>query len=64
LADKAIEAGVDLMMWTSAGVTFADLISHIQKRVDKGAVPQERIDESVRRILLMKTHWFPFPEAD
>jgi beta-N-acetylhexosaminidase len=64
LADKAIEAGVDLLMWTSAGVTFADLISHIQKRVEKGAVPQDRIDESVRRILLMKTHWFPVPEAD
>lgn len=64
LADKAIEAGLDLMMWTSAGVTFADLISHIQKRVEKGSVSQDRIDESVRRILLMKTHWFPFPEAD
>jgi len=63
LADKAIEAGLDLMMWTSAGVTFGDLISHIQKRVEKGAVSQDRIDQSVRRILLMKTHWFDFPGA-
>jgi beta-N-acetylhexosaminidase len=63
LADKAIAAGLDLMMWTSAGVTFADLISHIQKRVENNAVSEDRIDESVRRILLMKTKWFDFPDA-
>jgi beta-N-acetylhexosaminidase len=63
LADKAIAAGLDLMMWTSAGVTFADLISHIQKRVESNAVSEDRIDESVRRILLMKTRWFDFPDA-
>ena len=63
LADKAIEAGLDLLMWTSAGVAFTDLIAHIQKRVQTGIITEDRIDESVRRILLMKTRWFPFPEA-
>jgi beta-N-acetylhexosaminidase len=62
LADRAIDAGLDLLMWTSAGVAFADLIGHIQSRVDRGDVSESRIDESVRRILLMKTEWFPFPE--
>lgn len=63
LADKAIDAGIDLLMWTSAGVPFTDLIAHIQQRVQQGTVVEDRIDESVRRILLMKTSWFPFPEA-
>jgi beta-N-acetylhexosaminidase len=63
LADKAVDAGLDLLMWTSAGVAFADLINHIQERVENGDVSEERIDESVRRILLMKTEWFPFPEV-
>ena len=64
LADMAIEAGLDLLMWTSASVPFADLISHIQKRVEKGAISPDRIDQSIRRVLMMKTGWFPFPEAD
>lgn len=63
LADRAIEAGLDLLMWTAAGVTFADLISHIENRVANRAIRESRIDESVRRILLMKTEWFDFPEA-
>ena len=63
LADRAIKAGIDLMMWTSAGVAFGDLIDHIQKRVEEGTVDEDRIEESVRRILLMKTQWFEFPDA-
>jgi beta-N-acetylhexosaminidase len=63
LADRAVDAGLDLLMWTSAGVAFADLINHIQSRVEMGDVSEERIDKSVRRILLMKTEWFPFPEV-
>ena len=63
LTGKAIEAGIDLLMWTSASVPFGDLIAHVQKQVEKGAIAEDRIDQSVRRILLMKTSWFPFPEA-
>ncbi len=63
LADRAIDAGLDLLMWTAAGVAFGDLIQHIQDRVEKGEISEERIDESVRRVLLMKTEWFSFPEA-
>jgi beta-N-acetylhexosaminidase len=63
LADRAIDAGLDLLMWTSAGVAFADLIQHIQQRVENGDVSEARIEASVRRILRMKTEWFPFPEA-
>ncbi len=63
LADRAIDAGLDLLMWTSANAAFTDLVAHIQDRVHTGVVPESRIDESVKRILLMKTHWFPFPDA-
>lgn len=63
LADRAVDAGLDLLMWTSAGASFTDLIAHIQQRVEQGTVSEARIDESVRRILLMKTEWFPFPEV-
>ena len=63
LADRAIDAGLDLLMWTAAGVAFGDLIQHIQDRVEKGVISEARIDESVRRVLLMKTEWFPFPEV-
>jgi beta-N-acetylhexosaminidase len=63
LADRAVDAGLDLLMWTSAGVAFSDLIQHIQSRVENGDVSEARIDESVRRILLMKTEWFELPEA-
>jgi beta-N-acetylhexosaminidase len=64
LADRAMEAGLDLLMWTAAGVTFADLIDHIENRVSNRSIRESRIDESVRRILLMKTEWFDFPEVD
>lgn len=63
LVDRAVDAGLDLLMWTSSGASFADLVQHIQQRVEQGEVAESRIDESVRRILLMKTEWFPFPEA-
>lgn len=63
LTDRALAAGIDLQMWTSAPVPFTDLIAHIQKKVEKGQIDEDRIDESVRRILMMKTRWFPFPEA-
>lgn len=63
LADHAVDAGLDLLMWTSAGAAYPDLIEHIRNRVEKGEVSEARIDESVRRILLMKTEWFPFPDA-
>ncbi len=63
LADMAVDAGLDLLMWTSAGAAFGDLIAHLSNRVAKGELSEDRIDESVRRILLMKTEWFPFPEA-
>lgn len=63
VADLAVDAGIDLMMWTSAGVGFQDLVAHIQQRVSDGIVSQDRIDESVRRILMMKTEWFDFPDS-
>jgi beta-N-acetylhexosaminidase len=62
LVDRAVDSGIDLMLYTSANVSFAELIAHTRGRVDWGAVSIDRIDASVRRILLMKTEWFEFPD--
>jgi beta-N-acetylhexosaminidase len=62
LVDRAVDSGIDLMLYTSANVSFAELIAHTRGRVDQGAVSIDRIDASVRRILLMKTEWFEFPD--
>ncbi len=46
---KVIDAGIDMIMTTSA-----NMASEIVKLVRKGEINERRIDESVRRILLLK----------
>ena len=52
--DLAVAAGVDLLLYAIPPVEPAALIEHLVRRVETGAVGQERIDESVRRLLRMR----------
>ena len=60
VAQKVIEAGIDLLllpcdMNSADAVTFYDeYIAALAAMVEDGTIPQERIDESVRRILKLK----------
>ena len=53
-AALAIEAGADLLMGASSPGDVATMISGIQQAINSGAISQQRIDASVRRILLLK----------
>ena len=48
---QAIDAGIDLFMEVS---TWKDVYSNIIKLVEEGSISEERIDDSVRRILRVK----------
>jgi beta-N-acetylhexosaminidase len=58
ILDKAVAAGVDIFLWENARVPHADLVKHLQHRVEKGQISQKRIDESVRRVLRLKVQRF------
>jgi len=47
----AVNAGIDMVM---VPVAYADFLEKLRAGVDSGAVPQERIDDAVRRILTRK----------
>ncbi len=51
--EQAINAGIDMVM---APNSFADFIHELKNHVNDGRVPQERIDDAVRRILRVKYH--------
>ena len=63
IAEKVINAGVDMLlipmdMNSADMVTFYDeYISGIADKVKSGAISEDRIDESVRRILLLKAKY-------
>ncbi|MBO0793766.1 MAG: hypothetical protein J2P36_22835, partial [Ktedonobacteraceae bacterium] len=50
----SIEAGTDLLMGASTPNEVANMIDGIKKAMQSGAISQQRIDESVSRILMMK----------
>lgn len=50
----AIKAGVDLLMGASTPSTVAATIDGIKQAVSAGEISQQRIDDSVRRILMLK----------
>ncbi|MGI9253205.1 MAG: glycoside hydrolase family 3 N-terminal domain-containing protein, partial [Thermomicrobiales bacterium] len=54
VVDKAIEAGLDMLLYAAPPVPPAELIDHLTARVEAGEVEPARIDESVRRLLKMK----------
>ncbi|MFL5759926.1 MAG: glycoside hydrolase family 3 N-terminal domain-containing protein [Thermomicrobiales bacterium] len=58
ILDKAVAAGVDVFLWENARVPHADLVKHLQHRVEKGKVSEKRINASVRRMLRLKVQHF------
>src|SRR5579885_2906523 len=53
-AALAVEAGADLLMGARSPSEVATMIEGIKQALASGAISQQRIDDSVRRILLMK----------
>ncbi len=53
-AAVAVEAGSDLLMGASTPADVASMIQGIKQAIDSGAISQQRIDDSVRRILMLK----------
>lgn len=53
-AVQSIEAGSDMIMVAHGFDQIATVFDHLQAAVNKGELTEERIDESVRRILLLK----------
>ncbi len=50
----AVEAGSDLLMGASTPAGVATMIQGIKEAMASGAISQQRIDDSVRRILMLK----------
>ena len=59
LVERSVLAGMDMLLYTTAPVPFTDLVQHLHNRVEDGTIDEAVIDASVRRILAMKTKWFP-----
>ena len=53
-AAMAVEAGDDLLMGASTPRDVASMIQGIKQAMASGAISQQRIDDSVRRILMLK----------
>jgi beta-N-acetylhexosaminidase len=53
-AAVAVEAGSDLLMGASTPADVASMIQGIKQAIDSGMISQQRIDDSVRRILMLK----------
>ncbi len=53
-AALAIEAGSDLLMGASTPNDVADMINGIKQAINAGEISQQRIDDSVGRILMLK----------
>ncbi|GAC1393500.1 MAG: hypothetical protein NVSMB38_21770 [Ktedonobacteraceae bacterium] len=53
-AALSVEAGTDLLMGANTSSVLAAMIQGIKQAMNAGQISQQRIDDSVRRILLMK----------
>jgi beta-N-acetylhexosaminidase len=53
-AAVAVEAGSDLLMGASTPADVASMIQGIKQAIDSGMISRHRIDDSVRRILMLK----------
>jgi beta-N-acetylhexosaminidase len=56
--DRAIDAGMDMLLYTKTPAVWPQMIDHVEKRVRAGDVSRKRIDMSVRRILRLKVDHF------
>lgn len=59
LIENSIAAGMDMVMYTASPVPFTELIAHVKARVEAGELSEDAINASVRRILILKSTWFP-----
>ncbi len=59
LIENSIAAGMDMVMYTQSPLPFTELIAHAKDRVLKGELSEDQINASVRRILILKSTWFP-----
>ena len=53
-AAVAVEAGSDLLMGATTPADVASMIQGIKQAIDSGTISQQRINDSVRRILMLK----------
>jgi beta-N-acetylhexosaminidase len=53
-AAVAVEAGSDVLMGPLTPADVASMILGIKQAIDSGEISQQRIDDSVRRILMLK----------
>ena len=53
-AAVAVEAGSDLLMGASTPADVASMIQGIKQAINSGMISQQRIDDSVRRVLTLK----------
>jgi beta-N-acetylhexosaminidase len=53
-AALAVEAGSDMIMGANSPIELATMLDGIKQAVSDGNIPKAHIDESVRRILMMK----------
>ncbi|MBX3071925.1 MAG: glycoside hydrolase family 3 protein [Thermomicrobiales bacterium] len=59
LIANSIAAGMDMVMYTQSPVPLTELIAHTKEKVLAGDLSEDQIDASVRRILILKSTWFP-----
>jgi len=53
-ATLSVEAGADLLMGAASPTDVAAMIQSLKQAINSGTLTKQRIDESVRRILMMK----------
>src|SRR6266536_446416 len=65
-AAVAVEAGSDLLMGATTPADVASMIEGIKQAIATGEISQQRIDDSVRRILMLKFHMglLPIPRTN
>lgn len=58
IVERAINAGIDLLLYSAPPVPFLDLVEHIAARVEDGTITEKRINANARRVLRFKAHHF------
>ncbi len=50
VVDLALDAGVDLLLYADPPAPPIELVDHVRARVERGEIPEGRIDASLRRL--------------
>lgn len=61
--DRAIDAGVDLLLYVNPPLPLEDLVNHVRHRIKTGEISETRLNTSLRRILAMKSRRFDLSAA-